>query len=84
MHCTQFFQRVSDRSVALVASCSSARSRLLDPSPSAKDLGLLESDEDTLPEAGVMSLLLGIYREHMRNSGKEDKDKTNNLVSATS
>ena len=24
----------------------------------------------------------GIYREHMRNSGKEDKHKTNNLVSS--
>ena len=58
-----------------------SRSRLLDPSQSAEDLGLFESDEDTWPE-WVLSLLLGIYREHMQNSGKEDKHKTNNLVSS--
>jgi len=57
-------------------------SRLLDPSQSAEDLGLSESDEDTSPEALVLLLLLGIYREHMRNLGKEDKHKTNNLVSS--
>ena len=59
-----------------------SRSRLLGPSQSAEDLGLSKSDEDTSPEARVMSRLLGIYREHMRNSGKEDKHKTNNLVSS--
>jgi hypothetical protein len=43
---------------------------------------LSESDEDTSPEAWVLSLLLGIYREHMRDSGKEDEHKTKNLVSS--
>jgi hypothetical protein len=43
---------------------------------------LSESYEDTSPEAWVLSLLLGIYREHMRNLEKGDKHKANNLVAS--